>query len=185
MEIIYKFDFAVLFALQKIHCTLLNVFFAFFTYIGSGGILWIAAAVVLLCIRNKRTAGLAASIALILELVVNEWIIKHIFERPRPFTLHPEIDTIVAKPSSFSFPSGHTCSSFAAATAIFMFDRRLGSIAYVIAAIIGFSRNYFFIHYPTDVICGALEGVLLGLLAAVIVKRVILACKKRRQAEKS
>lgn len=172
MQAIYDFDFAVLDALQKIHCTFLNYFLAFFTYIGEGGAVWIAATVIMLIIPKQRKAGIAAASALTVHLVLNEWIIKNIVRRPRPFTLNPNIDTIVHKPSSYSFPSGHSCSSFAAATVIFCFDKRLGIVAYVTAALIAFSRNYFYIHFPTDVICGSLEGIILGVLASLAVKKL-------------
>ena len=181
MDIINSIDFAILDALQKIHFALLNYIMAFFTYIGEGGAVWIAAALILMFIRSKRPAGFAAALSLIFELIFNENILKHIFHRTRPFLINTSIDTIVHRPSSYSFPSGHTCSAFAAATAIFCFDKRLGTIAYIVAALIGFSRNYFYIHYPTDVLCGALFGVLLGLAAAALIKAFI----RRRQTSSS
>lgn len=172
MDTIYNTDFAILDALQKIHCTLLDMIFGFFTYIGEGGIVWAAAALILLGMKNKRIISLSIFISIAAESAVNEFIIKQIFKRPRPFTLHPWIDTVVHQPSSYSFPSGHTCSSFAAATAIFCFDKKLGAVAYAVAALIGFSRSYFYIHYPTDVLCGALLGVLFGIAAAFAAKRI-------------
>ena len=117
MDIIYEIDFAILDALQKIHSGVLNVIMAFFSFIANGGAVWIAAAALLLLFKKYRTAGVAVFLSLIIELVLNEKIIKPLVARPRPFTLNPEIDTIISQPSSYSFPSGHTCSSFAAATA--------------------------------------------------------------------
>jgi undecaprenyl-diphosphatase len=172
MDIIYKIDFAILDALQKIHCAPLDYLMAFFTYLGNGGFLWIAAAAVLLIFRKTRKQGFAVALALIFELIFNEKIIKHIFARTRPFVLNPTVDTVISQPSSYSFPSGHTCTAFAAATAIFFYDRRLGTVAYAAAALIGFSRNYFYVHFPTDVLCGALLGILLGFAAAKIIRAV-------------
>lgn len=171
MNAIYDIDFAILDALQKIHCPALDIILAAFTYIGQAGAVWIIASIIFLCIKSRRGAGIAVLASLALEVVLNERIIKHIVKRPRPFTLHPWVDTVVHQPSSWSFASGHSCSSFAAATAIFCFDKRLGAAAYAIAALIAFSRNYFYIHYPTDVLCGALLGVLIGAAAAFAVKR--------------
>jgi undecaprenyl-diphosphatase len=175
MDIIYRFDFAILDALQKIHCTFLNCLLAFFTYIGEGGAVWIAAAVIMLICKKYRKAGCAVSLALLFELIFNEQLIKKLIKRTRPFILNPAIDTIVHRPSSYSFPSGHTCTAFAAATAIFLHDKKLGTAAYITAAVIGFSRNYFYIHYPTDVLCGAAIGIIFGVAA---VKTVHFAEKK-------
>lgn len=171
MDTIYNIDFAILDALQQIHCAFLDIVLAAFTYIGTAGIVWAAAALILFAAK-KRPASLAVVISLALEGVVNELIVKHIFQRPRPFTLHPWVDTVVHRPSSWSFPSGHSCTAFAAATAIFCFNKRLGIAAYAVAAAIGFSRNYFYIHFPSDVLCGALLGVLLGIAAGFIAKRI-------------
>ncbi len=180
MSVINEIDFSILDALQSIHFAVLNYIMAFFTYIGEGGAVWIAAAIALMFFKAKRPAGISAALALIFELIFNEGIIKNIFRRTRPFMINTAVDTIVHRPSSYSFPSGHTCSAFAAATAIFCFDKRLGTIAYITAALIGFSRNYFYIHYPTDVLCGALLGILLGLAAACIIKAFIRSRGKRR-----
>lgn len=182
MDIIYRFDFAILDALQKIHCTLLNYLMAFFTYISEGGAIWIAAAIVMLFFAKTRRAGCSVTLALVFELLVNEQLIKNLVQRTRPFVMNPEIDTIVHRPSSYSFPSGHTCTAFAAATAIFMFDKRLGTAAYITAALIGFSRNYFYIHYPTDVLCGALLGILLGFIASRIVQAIYSRITRRKQS---
>ena len=179
METITRLDLAVLDSLQKLHCAFLNAFFSFFTYIGDGGAVWILAAILLMCFKKYRKTGVCVSLALIMEVLLNEKIIKELVRRPRPFTLRPEIDTIVHRPSSFSFPSGHTCSSFAAATVIFMYNKRLGIAAYAVAALIGFSRNYFFIHYPTDVICGALFGMIYGIAAVMIVRGISGAVSRR------
>lgn len=181
MQAIYDIDFAILDALQGIHNAFLNYFFAAFTYLGTGGVIWIALTVLMLAMKKSRQAGVTSVVALIVHIIVNEGIIKNIVKRPRPFTLHPYIDTIVAKPSSYSFPSGHTCSSFAVATVIFLYNKKWGIAAYIVAALIAFSRNYFYIHYPTDVLVGAVEGVLIGLLTTVLIKRH--AAKKTTEGE--
>lgn len=194
MDAVYNFDFAILDALQKIHCTVLNAVLAAFSYIGEGAAVWLAAALILAliprenrdpeCPHRGRKAAIATVISLLVHLALNEHLIKNLVKRPRPFTLHPYVDTIIHKPSSFSFPSGHSCSSFAAATAIFCFNKKAGIAAYVVAALIAFSRIYFYIHFPTDILCGALEGVLIGVLTSAAVKKWIcpLFDKKRPRA---
>ncbi len=166
MSSITELDFAILEALQKIHTPVLNVIMAFFTYLGEAGAIWLVLSVVFLCIKKYRETGSAIMLSLAFEGIVSELIIKNIVRRERPFNVHPWIDTIVHKPSSYSFPSGHTCTAFCASTALFFYNKRLGAAAYTLAAVIGFSRNYFYTHYPTDVLAGAAEGVILGLIAA-------------------
>lgn len=172
MNSITQLDLSLLEALQRLHCKALNVFFGAFTYMGEAGALWIIAGIVMLFFAKRRRAGCTVLTALLLELLLNEHLVKKLIRRPRPFTLQPALDTVIPHPGSFSFPSGHTTSSFAAATAIFMYDKKLGTAAYIVAALIGFSRNYFGVHYPTDVLAGVLFGVLIGLLAFAIVKGV-------------
>jgi undecaprenyl-diphosphatase len=143
---------------------------AAFTYIGEGGAVWIAAAIIMTAVKKTRTGGIYVAVALVYEFIANEVLLKNIIARTRPFVLNPNIDTIVSQPTSYSFPSGHSCSAFAAATAIFMYNKRAGAIAYAVSAVIGFSRCYFYIHFPTDVICGAIFGVILGYAAVGTVK---------------
>lgn len=171
MDAVYRFDFSVLEALQEIHSPVLDVIMKFFTYAGNGAIIWAAAAVILLCIKRTRHIGNGLFIAMALDGIINELIIKNLVQRDRPFVQNPLVDTIVGQPSSYSFPSGHTCTAFASATVIFFFNKRWGIVAYVTAALIGFSRNYFYIHFPTDVLCGALEGLILGTAAVLILTR--------------
>lgn len=185
MQTIYDIDFAILDALQKIHCTFLNYLLAFFTHLGTAGGIWVVTAIVLLVMKKTRKAGFTMALALIFELAISEKLIKHLVKRPRPYTLRPEVDTFIKRLDSYSFPSGHTCASFAAATVIFYYNKKAGIAAYITAFIIGFSRNYFYMHFPTDVLCGAIEGVLFGLLAIFIVNKISEALKKRSAAKES
>ena len=185
MDAIYEFDFAALDALQTIHNPALNMVMAFFTTIGEGGILWIALALMFFVIKKTRLMGWSMIQALAFEGIISELIIKNLVQRQRPFLYRPEIDTIVNRPTSFSFPSGHTCTAFACSTVIFCFNKKLGIVSYIVAVLIGFSRNYFFIHFPTDVLCGMLEGIVLGLLAVVVVRKLNekLFAKKEKEKE--
>ena len=87
-------------------------------------------------------------------------------------TASPEL--LVSLPSSFSFPSGHTSSSFAAAAAILINKKwKAGIPALILAVLIGFSRSYLMVHYPTDVLFGALMGVVYALLAYFLIARFV------------
>ena len=72
---------------------------------------------------------------------------------------------LIAMPTDFSFPSGHTMVSFAAATVLWHWNRKVGIAAYLFAAIIAFSRLYLFVHFPSDVFAGAVIGILIGIAA--------------------
>ena len=82
-------------------------------------------------------------------------------------------------PHSWSFPSGHTSSSFAFATAVFANNKKWGIAAYVLAALIGFSRIYLGVHYCTDVLAGAVLGIVYGVIGVLVVGAIIKLIKKK------
>lgn len=183
MQAINDFDFAILDALQGIHNTFLNYFFAVFTYLGEAGILWIVLTFALLFYKNTSRLGLITMTGLLSEGLFNELIIKNIVRRPRPFKIHPYVDTFVVRPNSYSFPSGHTCLAFAAATMLFLYNKKWGIAAYITAVLIAFSRNYFYIHYPTDVIAGMLEGILIGVVNTFVMNKIFERLDSKKTAE--
>ncbi len=136
----------------------------FFTDIGEGGLIWLLFAVLLLARKETRRYGLVLAVALLLSLLFCNILLKNLVARPRPFTVQ-EIDLLIAAPGGYSFPSGHTSASFAGATVIWFWRRKWGGAAFVLAALIGFSRLYFYVHYPSDVLGGIFLGIGLGFLA--------------------
>lgn len=97
-------------------------------------------------------------------------ILKHLFARLRPCTAVPNARLLVACYNNFSFPSGHASTSFAMASIICYFFRPAAVPALFIAAVIGFSRIYIGVHYPSDVIAGAVWGGVTGWLVIFIHK---------------
>ena len=90
----------------------------------------------------------------------------------------PELTLLVKAPTDFSFPSGHTAASFAAAAAL-LFSKCRGWIpALVLAILIALSRLYLYVHYPTDVLAGVAVGFLCGFLGAILAKKAMEFCKK-------
>lgn len=162
MEAIYNIDFKILDFLQTLHNDVLDFIMKAFTYLGNNGYVWIGICIIMLCIPKARKTGVYLAITLIAEVILNDGIVKGIIKRERPFLQRTGIDTIIKRPSGYSFPSGHSASSFSAATAIFLQNKRLGIVAYILAAFIAFSRIYFYVHFPTDILAGSLFGILIG-----------------------
>jgi membrane-associated phospholipid phosphatase len=89
------------------------------------------------------------------------YVVKLIVKRPRPVL--ESLPPLGGAPSSLSFPSAHATSSFAVATAMTRVDS-LGALAFVLAFLLALGRPYLGMHYPSDVVAGAVLGVLLGLI---------------------
>ncbi len=151
----------LLFIQEHIRCDALTPVMKLASRLGDGGMIWILIALVLLVIPKTRRCGFDMALCLVIASVVNNLVIKNLVARPRPFLTFPELELLVKPLMSYSFPSGHTCSSFAAAFALaFGFRGKGGGWAYLGAALIALSRIYVGIHYPTDIIAGAAVGTL-------------------------
>lgn len=135
------------------------------------GEFWILVALILVCFKKTRKAGVAMGIAMACGYLIGNMGMKNLFARTRPYDV-VEVELLVAKLHDFSFPSGHTLVSFEAATALWFYHRKWGIAAFVLAALIGLSRLYLFVHYPTDVLVGAVLGIGIGLAACVLTDRL-------------
>ncbi len=176
------FDLSVFQWVQTIHGGFLDKLMVIITSLGEGGIIFIAVALALMCTKKYRKAGVAIIVALLVMEVGNNLILKTIFARPRPFNLDPtqyawwheiyKFPELVKRPDSYSFPSGHTSSAFAAGIALLWYDRKFGIPLTLFAAVMGFSRIYVEVHYCTDVLFGALVGVVYALIGVLIVNKL-------------
>lgn len=131
----------------------------FITALGNLGVVWIAISIILILNKRYRTIGLMCISAMILNAIVGEGILKHLIQRPRPFVTMPTIQLLIPEPRSFSFPSGHTSTSFVAVGIICSQLRRYKVQVIVLACLIAFSRLYLFVHYPSDVLAGIVQGL--------------------------
>lgn len=162
IEAICSFDHAVLLFIQE------NLRFDFLTPLMKGvsltvnlGILWIFVGAALLFFKRTRMIGVVLLSSLLLCLCVNNLAIKNIVDRARPFETHADLLPLIAKPKDSSFASGHTTASFAAACTLARFlNRPLGIAAVAYAVLVAYSRLYLGVHYPTDVLCGCIIGIL-------------------------
>ena len=136
----------------------------------SGVIIWLVfAAVIFLWYppQGKRTAFLMVA-ALLLSIFLVSDFLKEIIERPRPFLALTDVKLLIEKPNSFSFPSGHSANSFACATVIAKRIKPLAALVVSIAFTIGLSRVYVGVHFPFDVVGGAIIGIVCGLVVLYI-----------------
>ena len=156
-----QLDGQLLVAIQGLHMAWLDPIVSIYTKLGDAGILWIALSLLMLASKRTRKAGALALCAMILGLLVTNVTIKPLVERARPWLDWP-IVPLVTEGDPNSFPSGHTCAAFAAGLSwARALPWRWGRAAAVIAAVcMGLSRLYVGVHYPTDVLVGAVIGAL-------------------------
>lgn len=148
------------------------------TMLGDGGIIWLVIVAILLCFKKTRVCGFVLLISLGVGHFINENIIKLIFTRTRPFNANPEFKDFIYSlnynlPGSYSFPSGHTASSFNCALILTLFNKKFAFFAYPLATLIGLSRVFMLVHYPTDVLAGAIVGTLVALMMFCIYKSIL------------
>lgn len=143
-----------------------------YTHFGDAGLAFIAVALLLFLFKKTRCAGGTALTGMTLGMVVTNLTIKPLMSRPRPWVAMEGFNALVRSSDMNSFPSGHTCAAFAFAAALCSaLPGKWGKAAAVIAALLmGFSRVYVGVHFPSDVLAGAVVGTLCGLTANCIVK---------------
>ncbi len=141
---------------------------------GAMGAVWLLllGAIAALGKRTGRRVALAGLVALVIGFACSQ-LLKDLTMRPRPFLVLPDVRLLVPTPHSYAFPSGHTTSSFAAATGVLLAARKiLGKVPIwslgmlVLAAAISYSRVYVGVHWPTDVAAGVVLGLASGWLGA-------------------
>lgn len=159
--------------LQNLHTPLLDQIMVFLTTLGNGGMVWIALSIVLLAIPKYRIYGLTMLVALLISVIFGNVILKNVVARPRPSWIDPSVKLLIPNPTDYSFPSGHTFTSFAAAGSLFLYNKKFGTAAIVLAILIGFSRMYLYVHYPSDVLAGALFGLAAAVAAFYGVRYII------------
>ncbi len=179
LQFIQSADESILQFLREHVCGgILNYIMLFFTYLGEEGIIWILFALAMLIFPKYRKHGVKLALGLLVMLLVNNIILKPLIARPRPFVNDPEIlgHMIVTPPSSWSFPSGHTASSFTGAFILARANKKFAPWAYILAVLIAFSRAYLQVHYPSDIIAGAILGTLYaiaGILLFMMVEKLL------------
>ena len=186
-----SFDLPILDWIQaNLQSSVLDVSMPIITLLGDAGIFWIAWSVLLLLFPKTRKIGLGMGFALIMGLIVCNVTLKPMVARIRPYDFQEQefgviIQLLIERQHDFAFPSGHTIASFEAATVLLKNSKKMGIPAMILAVIIAFSRLYLYVHYPTDVLCSVVLGILFAFIGDALAGLVapLLAPRKRGKYE--
>lgn len=178
MDAILNFDFTVLnFIQEHFRCDFLDAVMAFLSYAGNAGLIWIVAAAVMLLFKKTRAAGVIALVSMGVAYLLGDWVIKPLVQRPRPFRFDSELNMFlnaelpIKKPGHYSFPSGHSSVAVAFLTVLIAKHKRLALIALLPVLLMMFSRLYNYVHFPTDVLFGALFGALVAVTVLIVFRK--------------
>src|SRR3990172_4269025 len=144
----------------------------FFIFSAQAMILFLGFGVVALSITRIKECGkelfFDAAIGVCTALFIN-WLVPLFYIRPRPFLDHAVTQILPIDPASKSFPSDHAAISFAIAMAVFQYNKFWGIIFFVLAFFVSIGRVYGGIHYPADILAGAV----IGIAASFAIKRLL------------
>jgi undecaprenyl-diphosphatase len=122
--------------------------------------------VILLLWRGGSRGRLCVAMLLLFVLATNNWVVENLKQlgaRPRPFLQMPDVRLLVGRGGSYAMPSSHAANWFAATAVVWFYYRRTAAfILLPLAALVSFSRIYNGVHYPSDVLAGALVGTIVG-----------------------
>ena len=167
---IQRLDNLIVEKIARLHTPFLNRIMVLFTKLGNGAFVWwITLCFPFMLMKKTRATGVYLTLALGVTFVLGEIIIKHIIGRMRPSSKLDDDELIIKRPKDYSFPSGHTASSFTAfAVTLFRCSPAIFLPVLLVALIIGFSRMYLRVHYLSDVVCGAILGFFSGMICNLI-----------------
>ena len=159
------------------------------TMTGNKGLALILFSLVLLLFAKTRKTGVCMLLAILCGALMTNVLLKETICRMRPYVasdLFREFWTFVGShaESEFSFPSGHTTAAAAAATGLWLVrGKKYLAISIPYVALMAASRNYFMVHYPTDVIAGAIVGTIGGIVAYFITMGIYRALQKNENGK--
>ena len=177
IEIFTNVDLSILLWIQdNLRNEYLTTFMYHITSIGSILLALIALCFIIKGCRSEKIAGVAVLASYALEIIVVNGVLKKLIARPRPFVTYDEVVPLANILSEHSFPSGHTALVFSMAFVIYkLLPAIYGKVAIVIACLVGFSRVYLGVHYPSDVVAGMVVGWFVSLVT-VYVKNMYKNC---------
>ena len=167
-------DIAVLDAIQQhLRTPLLDQIMLLATHLGDLALVWLVAGAVLVAQPRYRRWGVAVLLAVVATAILGMFVLKPLFGRARPFVAYEFAGLLIPPPSGDSFPSNHSMVSFAAAAALCCLPGKgrgvlaLKVSAVAVACLIAFSRLYLYVHYPSDILAGAVIGIAVVRLRAL------------------
>ena len=193
----YGFDTRVYELVCGVQNEFLNVVANIFANFGNirAFLVYVVIALVLCCFKKTRKYGISLAFALAIGSLITNMILKPWIARPRPYVglkdtpfwnTYEAFYTYAGShlEGDKSFPSGHTTVAFESSVSLFSTARSDGHkwayILLVLAVIMGLSRIYLCVHYPTDVIAGFLVGTLAGVGVFLISRQITSAAEKRK-----
>lgn len=182
LNFIEDFDLVILeWIANNLHNPILDKIFIILTTLGDNGFIWIIIALILLITKKYKKVGFLILCALLLNLILVNGLLKNIVQRARPFDAVPTVKLLISKPSSFSFPSGHTSSAFAAVGVIVPMMKKYRRYFIGLGLLIAFSRMYLFVHYPTDILGGVVMGILCAKIVLILVEIIYSRIKIKKE----
>lgn len=170
MQAVTALDTDVLWWIQDhLASPLMDIVMPAVTRLGDAGAIWLIIGLILLLRKTTRIWGITMLASLVLCFVGGNLLLKPLIARLRPCHIQ-ELPLLIAVPSDFSFPSGHTMTSFAAAAVLHFYHKTWGKAALILATLIAFSRLYLLVHYPSDVAAGLALGLVMAWLARLVVE---------------
>lgn len=166
MNFITKIDISILNLIQNLKSPLMDKIMTTITAFGNMGIFWILLIIIFLTTKEYKKMAKYMIICLLVNIIIVNLIIKPAVGRQRPFEIVEGIKLLVLKPQDPSFPSGHSAISFCMLTTILFFSKSktINIMASLLAILIAFSRLYLYVHFPSDVFCGIIFGILSSLI---------------------
>lgn len=180
MSLIQNFDNYILLVINNnMHGYIMDKVMVIITYLGNGGLIWIIISIFLMLNKKYRKIGFVVVGALILSTILGDEILKNVIKRARPSTYIPAANLLISKPLTYSFPSGHAATSFAAAGVLAKYFKQYAFAFFSLAFVIAFSRLYLYVHYPTDVLVGIILGLICSKITFYIFNR---SCNKLKKS---
>ena len=168
LEWIQGIDWAILNWIQEVfQCGFLNFVAPKITALGNKGTIWLVLALMLTISKKYRKYGIAMFAALAVGALIGNVMLKPLVARSRPCWLET-VELLIRNPSDYSFPSGHTLSSTIGAFMLTSANHKFGWLAIPLAVSIALSRLYLYVHFPSDVLAGAILGILVGIFVRKI-----------------
>ncbi len=169
-----KMDALILRKIKKLHNRTNNRIMAVITTLGTGGIIWFAMCIPFFFIEGHLDTAINIPFGIFIAWLVGEITIKHLVCRIRPSEQIPDDEQIIKRPKYYSFPSGHSASSFSVVAVVMIRCNIFILIpVLILASLIAFSRLYLRVHYFTDVFAGIVLGLVCGFASVSLFDSIV------------